>query len=124
MSKSNKKKKNQKANLQNNKPVVASEELAQDIQAQNVIEEAKVEESKPKADKKETLKKQKKQNKEQKPRTNKVKESVAELKKVTWPTFPQVVKNTLLVLGIVLIFTIVLFGIDFGLGQLYKLLTQ
>ena len=123
MSKSNKKKKNQKANFKNNKPVVASEDLAQDMKADNVIEEAKVEETKPKA-KKDMPKKQKKQNKEQKPKTNKVKESVAELKKVTWPTFPQVVKNTLLVLGIVLIFTIVLFGIDFGLGQLYKLLTQ
>ena len=62
-----------------------------------------------------------KKSKEHKP--NKVKETVAELKKVTWPTFGKVVKNTLLVLGIVLVFTLVLFAIDFGFGQLYTLLT-
>ena len=65
-----------------------------------------------------------KQKKAKEPRQNKVKETVAELKKVTWPTFPKVVKNTLLVLGIVLVFTVVLFGIDFGLSWLYRLLTS
>ena len=58
------------------------------------------------------------------PKGNKVKETVSELKKVTWPTFGKVVRNTLLVLGIVLMFTVVLFGIDYGLSWLYKLLTN
>ena len=49
---------------------------------------------------------------------------MAELKKVVWPTFPKVVKNTLLVLSIVLAFTIVLFGIDYGLSWIYKLITN
>ena len=68
--------------------------------------------------------KAKKQKKAKEPKQNKVKETVAELKKVTWPTFPKVVKNTLLVLGIVVLFTVVLFGIDFGLSWLYRLLTS
>ena len=67
-----------------------------------------------------TNKKQRKQNNE--PKRNRVKESVGELKKVTWPSFGQVVKNTLIVLGIVVAFTVVLFGIDRVLSWLYQLM--
>jgi len=42
-----------------------------------------------------------------------------ELKKVTWPSFPKVVKTTAVVLGIVLFFLAVLVVMDFTLGQLY-----
>lgn len=46
----------------------------------------------------------------------------SELKKVHWPTFKQVVKSTGIVLGIVVGFGLVLFGIWAGLGFLYDLL--
>ncbi len=46
----------------------------------------------------------------------------AELKKVSWPKFPQALKQTGVVLGVVLIFLIVITAFDFGLGQLLKLL--
>lgn len=127
--KKNKAKKSNNPKIMAQKPEVVSADLKDDMQAEEVVEaerveataEVKAEKSKdqkqPKKDKK--AKKQEKRE----PRTNKAKETVAELKKVTWPTFPKVVKNTLLVLSIVVIFTIVLFGIDYGLSWLYKLLT-
>ena len=64
----------------------------------------------------------KKKQKEQKPKRNKAKETVSELKKVTWPSFGTVVKNTGMVLAVVLIFGLVIFGIDSLLSWLIKLL--
>lgn len=130
--KQGKKNKNKNSNYNAQKQVVA-EDLADDVKAEQTVEYAEVENNleaeKPveakkeqKAEKGKKDQKNKKQAKKE-PKPNRVKESVAELKKVTWPTFNQVVKNTLLVLGIVLIFTIVLFGIDYGLSWIYKLLT-
>jgi len=52
----------------------------------------------------------------------KTKETVSELKKVTWPTFPDVVKKTGVVLVVVIIFAVVLFGLDTLFGFLFKLL--
>lgn len=52
----------------------------------------------------------------------KTKETVAELKKVTWPSFGKVVKQTAIVLGVVLFFTVILFGIDRLLSWLFSLL--
>ena len=67
-------------------------------------------------------KKTKKQNVA--PKINIAKVSVGELKKVTWPTFGEVVKNTLIVLGIVLVCTLALFLIDRVLSWLYQLLVS
>ena len=65
---------------------------------------------------------QKKQKKERKPGLfKKLREAWGELKKTTWPTFGNVVKKTGVVILVVLLFTVVLFGIDFGLGKLYQL---
>ncbi len=50
-----------------------------------------------------------------------LKDAWGELKKVTWPSFSIVVKKTGVVLLVVILFTIVLFGIDFGLGKLFSL---
>lgn len=77
-----------------------------------------------KEQKKQDKKKQKeKAKKDKKPGIGKkVKDSVSELKKVTWPTFANVVKKTGVVILVVLIFTVVLFGIDYLLGLLSKLL--
>ena len=52
----------------------------------------------------------------------KVKETTSELKKVTWPTFGSVVKKTGVVLAVVLIFAVVLFGIDRLLAWIFSLL--
>ena len=52
----------------------------------------------------------------------KTKETFAELKKVTWPSFADVCKKTGVVLVVVLIFAFIIFGIDTGLGALMQLL--
>lgn len=53
----------------------------------------------------------------------KLKEVFSELKRVTWPTFPKVVKATCVVLVVVLIFTVVVTAINQGLQQLLSLIT-
>ncbi|MGN1259002.1 MAG: preprotein translocase subunit SecE [Christensenellales bacterium] len=85
--------------------------------------EVKVKESK-KKDKANTDKKanNKKANKE--PKKSKTKETFAELKKVTWPSFGKTMKQTGMVLSIVLIFGVVVLGINTLLGYLIKLLTN
>lgn len=49
--------------------------------------------------------------------------SWSEFRKVTWPTFPEVVKNTGVVLLVVLFFALVIGLSDLGLGALLKLIT-
>ena len=51
----------------------------------------------------------------------KFKEMWSELKKVSWPGFTKVVKQTGIVIGVVLVFLVVLTGIDFGLKELLDL---
>lgn len=75
-----------------------------------------------KQQKKTDKKKDRKPAKEKKPGLfRKLRESWSELKKVSWPTFASVVKKTGIVILVVLLFTLVLFGIDYGLGWVYKL---
>ncbi len=54
----------------------------------------------------------------------KLKEVFSELKRVTWPTFPKVVKATCVVLVVVLIFTVIVTGINYGLQALLDLATN
>ena len=54
----------------------------------------------------------------------KLKEVFSEIKKVSWPTFPKVMKQTGIVLGVVALFMVVITLMDFGLGQLLSLLTS
>ena len=52
----------------------------------------------------------------------KSKEIFSELKKVSWPSFGKVVKNTGVVIAVVLMFLIVITGVDFGLSALLNLI--
>lgn len=54
----------------------------------------------------------------------KFKEVFSELKRVTWPSFPKVVKSTCAVLVLVLIFLVVFTGINTGLQALLNLITS
>ena len=54
----------------------------------------------------------------------KLKETFSELKRVTWPTLPQALKSTGVVLVIVLIFLIVITAINYGFSALLQLLTD
>ena len=53
----------------------------------------------------------------------KVKEVFSEIKKVSWPSFSKVVKQTSVVLGVSLLFMVVITLMDLGLGWLLGLLT-
>lgn len=88
-------------------------------------EEATVsQKDKQKADKAKADKKKKANGKEKVSLRRKTRETFAELKKVTWPSFADVCKKTGVVLVVVLIFAVIIFGIDFGLGKLMGLLRK
>ena len=53
-----------------------------------------------------------------------LKETFSELKRVSWPTFPKVIKGTGVVLVVVLVFLVVVTGINSGLEALLKLITS
>ncbi|MBD5631963.1 MAG: preprotein translocase subunit SecE [Clostridia bacterium] len=53
----------------------------------------------------------------------KLKETFSELKRVTWPSFPKVVRGTCVVLVVVVVFTVVVTGINYGLQALLNLIT-
>ena len=53
----------------------------------------------------------------------KIKETFSELKRVTWPSLPKALKATGVVLVIVLIFTVLVTGVNYGFGKLLELLT-
>ena len=67
-------------------------------------------------------KKSKKKEKGPNKLVTKTKETWSELKKVSWPSFKTVCKNTGIVISVVIIFTLVLFGIDRLLSFLYTLI--
>lgn len=52
-----------------------------------------------------------------------VKESISEIKKVNWPTFGKVCKQTGMVITVVVVCTLILFGMDRLLSWLFSLLT-
>ena len=90
---------------------------AKKIKVEPTKEEIKAEQAK----RKERVKKEKK---ERKSFIRALRETGSELKKVRWPTLGHTFKQTGVVLGVVVIFSLVVFGIDQGLFALYKLLTK
>ena len=53
----------------------------------------------------------------------KIKDVFSELKRVSWPTFGKVVKQTGVVLVVVIIFLVVITAFDYGLLNLLKLIS-
>ena len=54
----------------------------------------------------------------------KLKETFSEIKRVTWPKFPTVLKTTGVVLVVVFVFLLIVTGVDSLLGWLLELLTN
>ena len=54
----------------------------------------------------------------------KLKETFSELKRVTWPTFPKVVKSTCVVLVVVLAFLVAVTALNYGMQALFDLITS
>ena len=73
------------------------------------------------------VKQQKKQKKDNTtaaaPKRSRIKETFGELKKVTWPSFGKTMKQTGMVLSVVLIFGVLILGIDVVVGLIIKLLS-
>lgn len=72
---------------------------------------------------------QKNDNKVKKPNIfvrmgRKLKETFSELKRVTWPSFPKVVKATCVVLVVVCVFLVFVTAINYGLQELLSLITN
>lgn len=87
--------------------------------------DAKAQKKAAKESKKLAKEKDKKAAKKAKPQAvkrSRAKETLSELKKVNWPSFGTVCKNTGMVLAVVLIFGLVLLGINSLLGWLIKLI--
>ena len=53
----------------------------------------------------------------------KIKDIFSELKRVSWPTFPKIIKQTGIVIVVVLIFLVVITAFDSGLLELLKLVS-
>lgn len=135
MSKSKAKKKQKPVKQQNMEAELQqmTEEKRTDIYEGNVVTEAPAKDKKvkdekktgkqPEKDKSKVKKKSKKKDKEKKSFGRRIKEIMSELKKVTWPTFPDVVKKTGIVIAFVLIFGVFLFGVNTLLGWLSGLLS-
>lgn len=92
-----------------------------------VVETTKDSKKKAKGDKKESKKDAKKDKKKDKKDKKdglikKTKATASELKKVTWPSFGEVVKKTGIVIAFVIIFGLLVFGVDTLLGYLVTLL--
>lgn len=95
-----------------------TEEVKNQPEKTDVKADANLGKAKVKDDKAKTKKKKERKH----TLSKKTKETVSELKKVTWPTFPEVVKRTGVVLVVVIIFAIILFGLDMLFGYLFGLL--
>ena len=92
----------------------------QEVETTKVEKSAKVE--KETKNQNQTKKSSKKKEKGPNKIVTKTKETISELKKVSWPSFKTVCKNTGIVISVVVIFTLVLFGIDRLLSFLYTLI--
>lgn len=118
-----------KHNLKENEKFSESEESLEVTgqETSNVVSPAKEENSKPEKVKEAKQSKVEKKKKDKKPKEKKVarkaREMSSELKKVTWPGFAEVCKKTGIVLVVVILFAIVLFGLDTLFGYLFGLLT-
>lgn len=105
---------------------IVIEEAEQEVKAEETSKtekpqkQAKTEKGKDKNDKN----KPKKEKKERKGLKRRTKETMSELKKVIWPKFPEVVKKTGVVITVVVIFAIVLLGLDLLLGYISSVLMR
>ena len=53
-----------------------------------------------------------------------LKETFSELKRVTWPTLPKALKATGVVIVIVLVFMVIVTGVNYGFGEILRVLTE
>ena len=115
--------KKQKVENNQTEEVVVEEQVVE-VEETSKKKSEKVVENKNKKDNKNSKDNKKKDKKKEKKGGigKKVRETASELKKVTWPTFGEVVKKTGIVVSFVVIFGLFLYGINALLGWLVSLL--
>ena len=103
----------------------AQEEVVETTAAEEVViqdTKADKKEDKKSKDKEKDKKKNKKKEKKNGGLGKKTRETMSELKKVTWPTFGEVVKKTGIVVAFVVLFGLFFYGVNALLGWLVTLL--
>jgi preprotein translocase subunit SecE len=101
--------KNKKMPTKENAEIEKSNEVLTEVSKKEMKKQAKANEQ-TKASKQ--SKQSKKKAKNDKPKRSRFKETVSELKKVSWPSFKQTCKQTGTVLVVVAVFMLVVLGID------------
>ena len=97
-------------------------EVVEETQQEEQAVKSNVQAKDKKENKDKKNKKEKKKDKQNGGLGRKTKETMSELKKVTWPTFGEVVKKTGVVIAFVLIFGLFFYGVNALLGWLVTLL--
>ena len=113
-----------KQKVENNQTEEVVEEQVVEVEETSKKKTEKVVENKNKKDNKNSKDNKKKDKKKEKKGGigKNVRGTASELKKVTWPTFGEVVKKTGIVVSFVVIFGLFLYGINTLLGWLVSLL--
>ena len=87
-----------------------------------IATEAEVKPSRSVKTAKQEEKKTKKTAKAKTPRRSRIKDTFSELKKVSWPSFGKTMKQTGMVLSVVLLFGLLVFGLDTLVNYIIKLI--
>lgn len=112
--------KNKKMPTKENAEVEKSNEVLTEVSKKELKSKAKTEKS-AKASKQTKTQKKAKQEKQKRSR---VKETISELKKVSWPSFGKACKQTGTVLAVVAVFMLVILGIDSLLTWIINLIVN
>ncbi len=94
------------------------------LSAKKVEKPAKLSKEEKKAIKAKLQNKKAKAKNNDKPKRNRAKEVVSELKKVNWPSFKKTCAQTGAVLAVVAVFMVAVFGIDSLVAWILKLITK
>ena len=115
---------NKKANkIQTKEEVAETQVVEQKAEVVEAIETKQPKASKPAKEDKSKDKKKKQSKASEPKKRSRIKETFSELKKVTWPSFGKAMKQTGMVLAIVLVFGVLVLGIDLLIGFIINLLS-
>ncbi len=113
--------KNKKMPTNENAEIEKSDEVLTEVSKKDMKKQAK---EKVSVNEKTSKQSKSKKKKNDQPKRNRFKEIFSELKKVNWPSFKKVCKQTGTVLAVVAIFMLLVLGIDSLLGWIISLIVN
>ena len=113
--------KNKKMPTNENSEIEKSDEVLTVVKKEKP---SKAEKQQAKVEAEKKSKKNKNKAKAEKPKRNRAKETVSELKKVSWPSFAKTCKQTGTVLAVVSVFMLAVLGIDTLVAWVLSLITK